>query len=160
MGFVWKSRRGATLAELLVSLAMVAIMAAMVISFVMLLTQRNRTNAANEALQQDLQIVESGVTAWVESFASGQDLQIVADGKQVQVGESSYKLQFAYGKLTGALSDGRSVVVHTQGVQDITFEMMTNGAGEQLLFCTLHSESGTHTFCVNPYVGEQAGGGQ
>lgn len=59
------SRRGMTLAELMVALGLVAIMITMVVSFSLLLSERTRANTENLNLQQDLSMIRSGVEGWL-----------------------------------------------------------------------------------------------
>ena len=69
-----KSRRGMTLAEIMVALGMVAIMIVMVVSFVLLLSNRTQNNNALQSIQQDRQRIQAGVENWMDAVA-GQRLR-------------------------------------------------------------------------------------
>lgn len=146
-----KTRRGMTLAELMVAMAMVAVMIVMVVSFTMLMTEHTRTNGEELAFQQDFAAVKAAVEGWMDSNA-GQTL--ICDEASVTAGESS-TLKFNYGVLTaGELS------LRTDSIGAVTFELFGDN-GEYLLFCTVtraDSEDGGYTFCVNSRVGETVGG--
>ena len=143
-----KCRRGMTLAELMVSLAMVAIMIVMVVSFSMLLTDRTRSSGENLSFQQDFAAVKAGVEGWMANTA-GQTL--TADENAVKAGENTLQFQ------NGVLSAG-DIDIRTETVRAVTFHLAEEN-GEYLLFCTvMRAESeDSYTFCVNPRVGEMVG---
>lgn len=60
-----KSRRGVTLAELLVSIALVAIVIVMVVSFALMLSERTKASEDNLLFQQDYSMVKTGVEVWM-----------------------------------------------------------------------------------------------
>ena len=143
-----KCRRGMTLAELMVSLAMVAIMIVMVVSFSMLLTGRTRSSGENLSFQQDFAAVKAGVEGWMTN-TTGQTL--TADENAVKAGENTLQFQ------NGVLSAG-DIDIRTETVRAVTFHLAEEN-GEYLLFCTvMRAESeDSYTFCVNPRVGEMVG---
>lgn len=161
-----KSRRGATLAEVMVSLALVATMITMTVSFTVLITERTKVNAANDALRQDCQKIEAGAEGWLNAILAkdGAALQApdpsTSNEVTVKINEALYTLKFSYNSLIGTLPDGRQITVHTERVQSVTFEVMENAdESDQLLFChVLCADQGTpYTFCINPRVGERGG---
>lgn len=148
-----KSRRGMTLAEIMVALGMVAIMIVMVVSFVLLLSNRTQNNNALQSIQQDRQHIQAGVENWMDAVA-GQPLAcdgntVTADGKT---------LQFAHGQLTGQLGD-TTIRFRAETVERMEFTLYRNDA-DYLLLCTVTArnaateETLTYTFCVNPRLGE------
>lgn len=165
MQSVLRSRRGVTLAEIMVALAMVAIMITMVVSFVFLITNRTKENAANDALRQDRQMLESGVEGWFATVTEkGAELSVTADTVTATIEGSTYTLKFTNATLRGDLPEGQAITIRTQSVKAVSFEMMTkNDPTDHLLFCTVISEdknSGedtSYTFCVNSRVGEIGG---
>ncbi len=153
-----RSRRGATLAEIMVSLALVSIMIVMAVSFVMLVTQRTRANTANDLVRQDCLKIEAGAEGWLNALAGG-EIPVQEDGV-LKAGE--FELSFSYGALTGTLPEGESINISTGCVKTVLFEVMENGT-DFLVFCHIeceNTESGKsvfHTFCINPRVGEKGG---
>ena len=145
------NRRGMTLAEIMVALAMVSIMIVMVVSFVMLMSERTRTNAENLAIQQELRQIESGVEGWMNqltkagaTFATDGDpvspeetgryvegealytkLRVTVHGEDGGVG--TYFLSFSNHTLKGELEKegetNRSVTIRTEKVSGIYFDL-------------------------------------
>lgn len=145
------SRRGMTLAELMVTLAMVAIMIVMVVSFVTLITGHTRLNGQRLAFQQDYAVLKSQVEAWMNTNA-GQTLD--CDGNSVKADGSTLGLQ--YNTLTAG-----SYTYHVEAIESVTFHLEVKGEDENrnyLLFCAVTGVNGeNYTFCVNPHVGETVG---
>ena len=152
-----KSRRGMTLAELLVSIALVAIVVVLVVSFVMLLTERTKASEDNLLFQQDYSLVKTGVEAWMsqvtedvisEGGSSGQ-----IDATALKSGEKT--LAFVNGVLVGS-----NISTKLEHVGSVTF-LLEESNGEYLLFCkvTKAESEESYTFCVNPRVGEKVENG-
>ena len=150
-----RSRKGVTLAEIMVVLALVAIMITMVVSFVMLITERTRANAQNDAMRRDVEIIRAGAERWLDAVAS---TTLTADGGKVTAGEG-VSLVFQYGSLRGTLPGGESVSMRTESVSSVSFEVMANGE-DTLLFCYITcqdietDQTITFTVCLNSHVGE------
>ena len=164
-----RSRRGVTVAELVVALALVSVMSIVVISFIMLMNSRTKANAANDTVIQDRQIIKAGVEAWLEnSLADGAAFSLQADNKSVcsqyDGVENSCTLVFEDGVLQGTYPNGEPLTIRTKSVSDITFQlMMADGSKDFLLFCTVIGgeedlgKKTSYTFCVNPHEGENGG---
>ena len=177
------NRRGMTLAEIMVALAMVSIMIVMVVSFVQLMSERTRVSGENLAVQQELSQVESGIEGWMNAMTKAR--ATIAQEKTGETAEGeliygkliatvegeNYELTFSYHALKGELvkegeSEGRVITIRTEKVTGITYDLVTKGTGadtEYLLFCIVTvgeaDAEETYRFCVNPRVGEQIGGG-
>ncbi len=184
MGLNFKSRRGMTLAEIMVALGLVAIMIVMVVSFVLLMSERTQANSKNLEVQQDRAVIKSGVEAWLAavtkenaalSLQAADSTPLTPDpeengltitrpdsdaaGCKVLAGDN-LTLSFAYGVLKGQLPDGKTITVHAQSVESMDFylvEKQTGGEPEYLLYCVATGEQGNYTFCVDPRVGEKGG---
>ena len=149
-----KSRKGVTLAEIMVTLALVAIMITMVVSFTLLITERTRANAQNDAMRRDVEVIRTGAERWLDATAP---TTLTADGGKVTAGESS--LVFQYGSLRGTLPGGESFTMRTESTSSVAFEVMANGE-DALLFCYITcqdietDETVTFTVCLNSHVGE------
>ncbi len=175
----WKSRRGATLAEIMVALAVVAIMIVMVVSFTLLISERTGASADNLDAQQERVVLKSSVEAWLSAVtkenavlslqaadpatlvtdSSVPGLTITRSGSKV-VTDGGLTLSFAYGALKGQLPDGKTLTVRTESVESMEFHLAKKtaaGETEYLLYCVVTGERGTYTFCVNPHVGEKGG---
>ena len=152
-----KSRRGMTLAELMVSLAVVTVMLVMAVSFVSLITGHTRANGRNLAFQQDFAVVKAGVESWMgaagdhitaEGGTSGQ-----IDATALRASETNI-LQFQNGVLSG-----KGIDLRAESIGAVTF-LLEEKNGRYLLFCTVTRAEGTdsYTFCVNTRIGEMGGG--
>ncbi len=152
-----RSRRGMTLAEIMVSLALVSVMIVMAVSFVMLVTKRTRANTAADAVRGDLLKIEAGVEGWLNAVA---EQDVTEQDTLLKSGE--YELSFSYGVLTGTLPEGKSVNLPAESVKTVRFKIMKNRT-DYLVFCYVECENGesgeavSHVFCVNPRIGEAGG---
>lgn len=152
-----KSRRGMTLAELMVALAMVAVMITMVVSFVVLMTNHTRANSEKLAFQQDFAAVKAGVESWM-SATIGQSLVAeggsgdTIDATALTAGDAN-TLRFQNGVLSG-----NDISIRVQSIGAVTF-LLEDKNGEYLLFCTVTraDSEDSYTFCVNPRAGEPGG---
>ena len=172
----FKSRRGMTLAEIMVALGLVAIMIVMVVSFALLLSERTQVNSKNLEVQQDRAAIKSGVDACLSAVTAENAVlslqaadatplapdpgennpEITRSGSKV-VTDGGLTLSFSYGALKGQLPDGKTITVHAESVESMEFYLAkksATGETECLLYCVVTGKQGTHTFCVNPHVGE------
>ena len=165
-------KKGFTIAELCVVLAIVAIVSAMVVSFSVLLSARTRESSARLDAMNDLELVESAAEGWLSRMGlegavvsqNGSGLTAtVTDGAGTS---STYTLSVYGNMLTGTLPGNEVMTVVLEQVNDIDFTILQN-AGDTLCICTVtDSEGNTHTVCVNPHVGDtysavtSEGGGQ
>lgn len=149
------SRRGMTLAELLVALALVAIMIVMILSFVTLITGRTQTNGERLAFQQDFAVVKAQVESWMDTNTGTEltwDNQVDDTDwyRSVKAGEGT--LSFQNNTLTAG-----SYTYRVETIESVTFHVEEKG-GQYLLFCAVTGVNGeNYTFCVNPRVGETVG---
>ena len=145
-----KSRRGMTLAELMVALGVVAVMIVMVVSFVMLMSGRTLASQDNLTFQQDLDMVKASVTDWMSDVAvAGQTLTPIDEPTTMITAGTDNTLYFQ----NNALRAG-SRIIRTERITGVTFHLYKEN-GEYLLFCfvTRAGSDETYTFCVNPRVG-------
>lgn len=168
-------KRGMTLIEMVVALAVVAVMITMVASFTVVLRDRVNVSRAMLAAQQDLDLIESGAEGWITSLTEQGAVFTAEDNKIRAViakdtGSEAYTLTFANGALSGTLPEGKTVTWGTEQTQAATFSLITEEDGSDVLFfCTVTYEipqaendtsaKQTHTFCINPRVGEIITGG-
>lgn len=149
MPTVLKSRRGVTLAEIMVALALVAIMIALTISFTTLITGRTTENKEQDTRQQDFLRLEASVESWLKANPTA-----LPDGTGKILTADTYTLQFAYGTLSGTLPEGKKISLRTETVTGVTFERLESGS-EILWICTVTCEnSDPYVFCINPREGE------
>lgn len=166
------SRRGATLTELVVVLAVIVIASAMVVSFSSLIGGKSTISKAKLEAMQDVRIAESTIEGFIEghtniNFETNKlsSYTNVVDGEP-QIEDSIY---FSRGKLVYEKAEGENTEIELENVQSITFDRSyttkhdANGydvVDDVIYFCTVtykdpgHDEPAKYTFCVNPYAGE------
>ena len=160
-----KNRRGVTLAELCIVLAVISIVSTMVVSFSVLVTERSRVSRARLDALNDIRLVESLVEDWIED---GGEITKYSGTPSI---ESSFFITSGLKNEEGALIffDGESLnfgdkAIHLETVKSMVFEVIENESNTDTLYiCTVTYDTGyegekTYTFCVNPYVGETIGG--
>ena len=165
-----KSRRGVTLAEIMVAIALVAVMCTMVVSFTMLMTRRTRANQISDSMRQDCQKIEAAVEGWLNTMneeGASIDATIGEERTALLVAEKegvSCTLQFSYNTLTGNLSsdaesENKALTVRTETVAKVEFAVLNNDS-DCLVICYVTcqnpetQESVEYTFCINPRVGD------
>ena len=144
-----KSRRGMTLAELLVTLALVTVLVAMAVSFVMMMSAQTRGSEDNLAFHQDFTMVKSMVESWMVN-ATPAEIKSLDDG--VTGVEKPLKLQ------NGVFYTNKGVEIRVPNIASVSFTVAANDAGDDfLLFCTVVrvDSHDSYKFCVNPRVGEE-----
>ena len=161
-----KSRKGATLAELVIVLAVVVIAAGMVVSFSsMMHGAQGISNARHEALQ-DVRVAEALIESFIENNADKVEIEKGGAGSKGDILYSFIKL--------GSDGDGNALIYVIQGegensdikpvislksAKSISF-VEEKGTNDTLYYCTITysvadaPHSYTYTFCVNPYAGE------
>ena len=144
------SRKGMTLAEIVVSLAVFSVLCTIVVSCMLLITARTAANAANDAMRRDCTRIEEGLQCWLDAFAAEScDPDVSA-------------LTFVDDTLIGVLPDGNCITWNTETVRAVSFEIMSS-EGNELLFCyvTCASQDGgseiAFSFCVSSKIGEKRG---
>lgn len=156
-----KSRKGATLIELLIVLAVLVIAAGMVVTFTsMMHGAQGISNARHEALQ-DVIVAESLIEGFIENNSSEtlkiQENASGAKGDALYVGNDfATKTGGVFLSYAGAFVVSGNEVLFLESLDSITFE--EHGTADKIYYCTIkYNVAGTpciYTFCVNPYVGE------
>lgn len=145
-------RRGVTLMELCIVIALVAILSTMVVSFSVLTSRRSRAAAERLSAMEEIAEVEVVVEAWFGAMGDRAHLASVSAGGDVLVlGEG--KLSFDGSRLTGTVPGESGYSLPVEYVTGVKFSQ----SGE-VYFCRVEYEVAgkgeSITFCVNPRVGE------
>lgn len=152
-------KRGATLAEMCVVLALVTIIGTMVTSFSVSVSRRTQLSAVRLEMTGDLDAVESIADSWLGQMKL-QNAELSVQGNDICAG--LYTLSFRNGVLRGTLPDGKSVTYRSAYVKKMTFSQV-EGTTSKLFFCTVtYDMSGlsddeaeqVQVFCINPRVGD------
>ena len=169
-------RRGMTLAEILICIAVVAIAVVMVVSFSVSMGGRTRRSNAQLEAREEVELVESVTRSWLNNVLTGGAKfeetadwtdALTATGTAPAEGEPApqYTLRVQYKTLTGTRPGAEDIRVRTEYVTGAAFYVAQNESGTDTLFyCRVTYQipmSGsnqmqqlTHVFCINPHVGE------
>lgn len=152
-----KNRRGFTLAELTVVLAVLVIVSAMVVSFTAMVSNSRQLSSARLDALSDVRVAE----ALIENFIEGNENVTVADDKNsISAGGKSLfftKSEEEQGGTLTVTGGETDTTITLERVTEIIFDYYGNDT-DQIYYCTVKYQVGNHdydyTFCVNPYVGE------
>lgn len=157
-GVAYNGKRGVTLGEICIVLAVVSIVSLAVVSFAVMATGRSATGTDRLKAMQDIALLEETVERWFEEvYKPGgitvEEQSLSMDGKA---------LLFTNGAL---VIDGTQTYPF-ETVKALKFEKLSQG-NDDIYFCTVtyvcrRGRNGnaeeSYTFCVNPRVGEQIKG--
>ncbi len=143
------NRRGFTLAELTIVLAVLVIVSAMVVSFTAMVSNSRQLSTARLEALGDVRVAET----LIENFIEGNEDITVSDDKTTLTAGESTLLFDENGNLV--VGNGGSITL--ERVKSITFDYYGNNT-DGIYYCTVVYTVGdkdfNYIFCVNPYVGE------
>lgn len=141
------NRRGFTLVELTLVMAVLAIVLVMVTSFTAMVTGSRELSAARLKALQDIRVAES----IIENFIEGNN-GVSIENSTLKAGENT--LEFNPESKTLVVKDGATLTL--ERVESITFDTYGEDA-EKIYYCTIHYTVVDHdydyTFCVYSYAG-------
>ena len=176
-------RRGMTMAEILIGIAVVAIAVVMVVSFSVSMGDRMERSGAQLEAREELELVESLTRSWLNNVLTndaatefsvtapdadgwGRDLAVKlgpAPGEGEQDARQTFTLACQYKRLMGTRPTGEAIDLRLERVTGATFFVTVDG-DDALFYCRVTYQvpmSGsnrmqelTHVFCVNPHIGE------
>ncbi len=160
------NRRGFTLAELSIVLAVLVIVSAMVVSFTTMVGGSQELSSARLDAIGNVQVAE----AIIESFIEGNEIaDFTGEVSSLETANAENKKTLTFNLEEGedvggtlSITDGETdTTITLERVTEITFDYYGNGT-DGIYYCTIKYQVGNHdydyTFCVNPYVGETVGG--
>ncbi len=166
-------RKGVTLAEMAIVMAVIAIVSLSVVSFVMITSGRGTNSIAKLNVMEEIELVESFVDQWFQAVALEENA--ATDGAKIQIGDDTGDMSKVSYSNSAQLSLKNYVLTiefpkvsdystyHFEKVQKLVFDFASSQSGDILYFCTVtyeQEEDGakqTYTFCINPRVGEIIG---
>ncbi len=138
-------KRGFTLTELTVVLAVMAIVATLAVTFSSLISKRRAESHARLAAMQDISVAESMIEGWIKSnepTVTERELTVESNPERSVRAEN------------GTLYINGEAAFAFDRVTDITFSTQTNGVGHTIYFCSVAytlpeaDEEENYTFCV------------
>ena len=170
-----KRRRGFTLSELCIVLALVAIVGTIVTSFCLVIHRRSVISRARLDIVNEINVVETYVERWVDKmYEKGATFSIAEDGTLTATIEGvDYEATFTDGVFNGALPEAEPMTYTTMRIESLTFDFEpkkegaggteNEGKGDKIFFCTAtallpqvngEDKQEQYTFCVNSRIGE------
>lgn len=155
-----QGRKGFTLAELAVVLAVLAVISGMVVTFTLMAGSSSEISSARLSALQDIRVAE----AIIEGFVSSNDVTVSDDkttlGKKIDDVDNFLFFNSDEKKLTiKDKDDNIKSSLELQKVTSIEFEVVEQGT-DKIYYCfiTYHvaGKDYNYNFCVNPIVGEGA----
>ena len=174
-------RKGSTLAEICVVLAVVSIVSTVVLSFCMMANRRSVASANRLRIMEERKMIETIVETWCESMAAaGKDISLVPDSNSpliADAGGDQNTIALSDGVLTATMPEGPPIQFKFDAAKSLMFNVISHdlsdfeGLGEAekkdllndvLIVCTVEFNdpyadpinSPTYVFTVNPRVGE------
>ncbi len=153
-------KKGFTVLELSIVLAIVAIVSASVATFSVMFAKRVNSNNKKLSLMQDVVKAQSLIDSWVNEIYTLNGEIVVLDGQLVaNVSGENYQLYLSNGMLVGKIPTGeRSVELSI--VSQIDFSVKEK-SGDKLYYCNLSytfekdsDQFKNYVFTVSPRVGD------
>ena len=153
-------KKGITLAEMCVVIALVAIIATMVTSFSISVSWRTQLSAARLELAAELDSLETFTGGWLGQMKL-QNAALTVQENGVKAGE--WTLTFDDGVLNGTLPNENSFSFATVCIKEMEFSLVA----DEMLFCTVKYDmpglpeeqaEREQIFCVYPRLGSAYGG--
>lgn len=153
-----RKRKGVTLAEMSIVMAVIAIVSLSVVSFVTITSGRGTNSVAKLNAMEELELVEAVVDSWFAQTSTETTDVIVVSGGQVKVNGLS-PVYLERETLHVDFPGTGEVDYHFEKIIGLSFDDLKNG-DDVLYFCTVtyfsdsEDDTQTYTFCINPRVGE------
>ena len=156
-------KKGSTLTEMCVVLAVVSIVALAVVSFTTMVGARSAVGAAKLKMMEDRQLTKVILESWLNQLTE-ENAVITADenGLRATVDGEVFSVALEEELLTAAIPDGDPLFCPIHTLTRLTFDSMSH-AGDAIYFCTAEYElpnpSGgviqrSFTFALNPHIGD------
>ena len=156
------NKKGMTLAEICIVLAIVAVVSTIVVSFTIMVKQNISMSKSNVDAMSDIKVIESAVEGWVyQQEILGNDLSLEGDFLKGKKGEEEYSLSFVDNTIKGTLPDGKGLEYSANTIKSVKFELYDKKI-DTLIICTVNYyvsngkelEVKSYVFCVNQYIGD------
>ena len=153
------NKKGMTIAELCVVLAVIAIVSTIVVSFSVLVHQKTAISNSKVDAVADIRVVENIIDGWIyRQEVLGHNISVEGD---VVKSSGGYELTFSDNKILGTLPDEKNLWFNTSTIESIEYEIFDKET-DVLVVCTINyyvsngSElvENSYIFCVNQYVGD------
>lgn len=160
-----KHRKGFTLSELCIVLALVAMVSTIVISFCLIMNKRSVISRARLDIVNEVNAVETFVEQWADKMTEqGAVFGKTEDGSLLAtVNNVDYGATFVNGELKASVPDSANEMTFaTTRIESMAFDLVSKD-GDTIFFCTAtallpqvngEAKEEKYTFCVNSRIGE------
>lgn len=150
-------KKGFTLMELTIVLAIVSIVSVMAITFSALISGKISVSTKKLNFMQDVNLVETSLEAWVDELILQEADFVVEDGVLKAVKNSTnYTVRVEYGVLV-AVFPTRTLTINAESIDSLSVEIVKKD-NERLFLCTvsttIKNTPNFYVFTINPYVGD------
>lgn len=163
-----QQKKGFTLSEVCVVLAVVGIVSAIVTSFCIVMHHRSNMSRARLDIVNEINVVETYVERWVDKmYENGAEFSINEGVLTATIGTVDYKATFTDGVFNGEVPADETMTFNTMRIESLEFDCAENeGTGDKIFFCTAtallpqvngEDKQEQYTFCVNSRIGESFG---
>lgn len=148
----FKSRRGVTLAELTIAMAVVSIVAIMVVSFATLVGDSSKDAQSKLDTMTDIALIESIVEGWIDGATD--TIVIKDDGSEMHYEHDDSK-EVLFDKNRNAISLNGQRISVGENIKSVKFDESEDSS---IYYCTIEytvrgvNENEKYTFCVNPRI--------
>ena len=159
-----RNKKGFTLAELSIVLALVAIISAVVVSFAIMMSERTKANQYKLNLIQELDFVETTIEGFVDSV--GGAVAVFDDSSNgvlsAEIGGNTHFISFDVdgGVLTVSRPDISEYSITLETISSLSFKVVLSG-NESLIICTAtyfdNNALISQSFTVFSRVGQEIG---
>ena len=158
-------RKGSTLAEICVVLAVVSIVSTVVLSFCMMANRRSVASANRLRIMEERKMIETIVETWCESMAAeGKDISLVPDSNSPLIADADgdqCTIALRDGVLTATMPEGPDIQFKCDAAKTMMFNVIPNG-NDVLIVCTVEFNAigadiinpPKYVFVVNSRIGE------
>ncbi len=159
-----KLKKGATLIELSVVLAVLSIISTMVISFSIFFSERVKTTVKANNLMQDVVAVKAVMESWIDDLTQNNATFSCADNNNKLIGDingTQYSIALENKLLSATLVSGGQISYRVEAISVLTFDVIKNSDQTQTLYICKAFYQADNTvdyfsFTINPYVGDLA----
>ena len=158
-----KNRKGSSIAELYIIIAVVAIAAVVVISFSMMVGLRSSVAQARTNALSDIRVIQSICATWCDQFTE-LDATFSSDGNAVYADweGDSYILSLSRNILSAVMPDGSVQTFECSEGTTLAVSLLTEGNNTLFVFTVSYhvplgnggTDTETFTFCRDPHAGE------
>lgn len=170
-----QGKKGFTLSEICIVLALVAIVSSIVTSFCLVIHQRSVISRARLDIVNEVNVLEAYAERWVDKMSeknavfeepvldeNGNPLESIKLKANVTTGEDACYIQFEDGVFVGTLFGEEPMTYTTTRIASMDFDVQEKN-GDYIFFCTTRAllpqvngedKVEEYTFCINSRVGE------